>query len=159
VAFSGAGFTFIADVCSALDRRVGSPSSSDCMMLLTLSGRLKFSVKPAGRFGLERVCTGLSLMDEAHFVHLNVQCSKPSLPGATRWISMRAWHSGQRGRTVWRGDSLLVICASRIAHTLSHRKLARTGAARSWPHHNPKRQAGMFTCVLTIQARTSRKAR
>jgi hypothetical protein len=65
---------------------------------------------------------------------------------------MRAWHSGQRGRTVWRGDSLLVICASRIAHTLRHRKLARTGAARSWPHHNPKRQAGMFTCVLTVLA-------
>src|ERR1700680_2737697 len=52
-----------------------------------------------------------------HFVHLNVQCSKPGLPGATRWISMRAWHSEQRGRLVWRGDSLLLICASGISHS------------------------------------------
>jgi hypothetical protein len=33
-----------------------------------------------------------------HFMHRRVQCSKPERAGIARWIAIRAWHLGQRGR-------------------------------------------------------------
>jgi len=41
-----------------------------------------------------------------HLVHRRVQCWKPARDGIMRWIGMRAWHLGQRGRCATRGGSM-----------------------------------------------------
>ena len=46
-----------------------------------------------------------------HFVHRRVQCSNPERAEVIRWISMRDWHLGQRGRSATRGDRL-DVCGS-----------------------------------------------
>jgi hypothetical protein len=45
------------------------------------------------------------------FVHRRVQCSNPERAEVIRWISMRDWHLGQRGRSATRGDRL-DVCGS-----------------------------------------------
>jgi hypothetical protein len=49
-----------------------------------------------------------------HWVHLNVQCSKPDRAALTRWTSVHDWHLGQRGRAATRGDNV-DVCGSGIA--------------------------------------------